>query len=333
MTMKKFINEPASLVPELLEGFALAHPGKVALVNERLVVRARPKAKDKVALVTLGGSGHEPALSGFVGEGMLDISVPGEIFAAPGPPRVVEALRMANRDAGVLFIVLNHAGDVMSANLSMEMARKEGLKVRQVLTHEDISGGPRKNPDDRRGLVGCLLVVKVAGAAAEQGRSLDECAAIAERMERNMATLAVAISGATHPSTGDVIAEIPEGVMVVGMGQHGEAGGGTQPIKTANETADIMLPVLLDDLKVKAGEEVLVMLNGVGATTQMELYLVLRRVRQILDDKKITLARCLVGEFLTVQEMGGFHMCVARLDDELKALWDAPCSSPALTIG
>jgi len=332
MAMKKFINSPENLVSELLEGFVLANQAKVALSGSNLVVRANPKPANKVALVTLGGSGHEPALSGFVGEGMLDISVPGEIFAAPGPPRGIEASRAAKRDAGVLFVVLNHAGDVMSAKIVMDMAKKEGLNVKQILTHEDISGGPREKPDDRRGLVGCLPVIKVAGAAAEQGRSLDDCLAIAERMEKNMATLAVAVSGATHPSTGDVIAEIPDDTMVVGMGQHGEAGGGTQKLKTADETADIMLPVLLDDLKVKAGEEVLILLNGVGSTTLMELYLVLRRCQQILKDRKITLARSLVGEYLTVQEMGGFQMCVARLDAELKALWDAPCNSPALTV-
>ncbi len=332
MAMKKLINAPDALVQEALEGFALAHNGKVALAGSNLVVRSNRKSADKVALVTLGGSGHEPALSGFVGEGMLDISVPGEIFAAPGPPRVLEALRLAKRDAGILFVVLNHAGDVLSAKVAMDLAAKEGILLRRVLTHEDISGGPRSQPDDRRGLAGCLPVIKVAGAAAEQGRSLEECAAIAERMEAGMATLAVAMSGATHPSTGDVIAEIPEGMMVVGMGQHGEAGGGTQQIKTADATADIMLEALLEDIDARSGEAVFVMLNGVGATTLMELYLVLRRVKQVLDARGITLARSLVGEFLTVQEMGGFQMCVGRLDDELKDLWDAPCSSPAWTV-
>ena len=332
MAMKKFVNAPENLVAELLEGYVLANQSKIQLTGSNLVVRKTPKPVDKVAVVTMGGSGHEPALSGYVGDGMLDISVPGEIFAAPGPPRVMEALRAANRDAGVLFVVLNHAGDVMSANIAMGMAKKEGLNVKHVLTHEDISAGPRENPDDRRGLVGCMLVIKVAGAAAEQGRSLDECLAIAERMERNTATLAVAVSGATHPSTGDVIAEVPEGMMVVGMGQHGEAGGGTQNLKTADATADIMLPALLDDLKIVAGEEVLIMLNGTGSTTLMELHIVLRRVKQILDEKKIVLARAIVGEYLTVQEMGGFQMCVARLDDELKALWDAPCNAPALVV-
>ena len=332
MAMKKFINDPDNLVNELLEGFVLANASTVKLAGSNLVVRTHPKSDDKVALVTLGGSGHEPALSGFVGDGMLDISVPGEIFAAPGPPRVLEALKAVNRDAGVLFVVLNHEGDVMAANMVMEMVEKEGLNVKQILTHEDISVPSREDPSDRRGLVGCLLVFKVAGAAAEQGKSLDECLAIAERMERNMATLAVAVSGATHPSTGDVISELGEDEMVIGMGQHGEAGGGSDTMKTADETTDIMVNLLLDDLKIQKGEDVLVMLNGVGSTTLMELYVVLRRVKETLEAKGVNLVRSLAGEFLTVQEMGGFQMVMARMDPELIALWDAPCHSPALSV-
>lgn len=332
MAMKKFVNNPDNLVDELLGGFTVAHAGQVKLAGTNLVVRTESKPDDKVALVTLGGSGHEPALSGYVGTGMLDVSVPGDIFAAPGPPRVIEALRLADRKPGVLFVVLNHEGDVLSAKMSMDMAVKEGLNVKQVLTHEDISAGSREDPSDRRGLVGCLPVIKIAGAAAEQGCSLDECLAIAERTESNMATLAVAVSSATHPATGDVIAEVPEGEMSVGMGQHGEAGGGQQSMKTADETADIMLDALLNDLDVKEGEQVLVLLNGVGATTAMELYLILRRVKQRLDEKKISLARTCVGEYLTVQEMGGFQMCVVRMDDEMLRYWDAPCDTPALTV-
>ena len=329
MSTKKFINDPENLVSELLEGMVLANPGTIKLEGNNLVVRAHPKPQDKVAVVTLGGSGHEPALSGYVGEGMLDISMPGEIFAAPGPPRVMEALRLANRDAGVLFVVLNHEGDVLSSNVALQMAEREGLNVQKVLTHEDISAD---DPQERRGLSGCLFVIKVAGAAAEQGRSLDECLAVAQRMQDNMATLAVALSSATHPATDEVIAEVPAGQMSVGMGQHGEAGGGDQALKTADETADIMLPALLKDREVQAGDKLLVLLNGVGSTTLMELYCVLRRVKQLLDERGITLARTLVGEFLTVQEMGGFQMVIAKMDDELLELWDAPCDTPALTV-
>src|SRR5271165_5343953 len=177
MKMKKLINRPEDVVPELLEGFVLAHPDRVCLTGSNLVTRAKPKPRGKVGIVTLGGSGHEPGLSGFVGQGMLDVSVAGGIFAAPGAPSCLEALRWADGGAGVLLVVLNHAGDVLSANITMEMARREGLNVRMVLTHEDISGGP--NPEDRRGLVGFLPVYKVAGAAAEEGQSLEQCFAIA----------------------------------------------------------------------------------------------------------------------------------------------------------
>ena len=332
MVSNKFINDPDNLTGELLEGFAVAHEDKIRLTDEGLVVRAWPKPAEKVAIVTLGGSGHEPALSGFVGEGMLDISAPGEIFAAPGPPKVIEMLRQANRDAGVLFVVLNHEGDVMSSNIAMEMAQAEGLNVKSILTHEDISAGSREDPSDRRGLVGCTLVYKVAGAAAEQGKSLEECHAIAERMEKNTATLAVATSCATHPQTGEPISDVPDGEMVVGMGQHGEAGGGQQTLGTADVTAELMLNALLSDLKITEGEKVLVMLNGVGSTTLMELYLVQRGVAKLLEEKKIELVRNTVGRYLSVQEMGGFQMCVARMDDELVALWDAPCDTPAMTV-
>jgi len=328
MPMKKFVNAPEDLVKELMEGFALAHANTIKVTDKGLVVRKEEKSKDKVALVTLGGCGHEPALSGFVGKGLLDISVPGGIFAAPGAPKVMEALRMAKRDAGILFVVLNHEGDVMSSNIAMQMAEKEGIKVTKVLTQEDISG----DPNDRRGLAACLFVYKVAGAAAEEGKSLEEVAAIAERVNKNMATLAVAVTGATHPATGQVISTVKDDEMEVGMGQHGEAGGGAQKMASAADTARIMLPPLLKDIGVKASEKVMVMINGVGSTTLMELYIVLQNVKKLLDEQNIEMARSLAGEYLSVQEMGGFQMCVAKMDDELLKYWDAPCASPALNI-
>jgi phosphoenolpyruvate---glycerone phosphotransferase subunit DhaK len=326
MRMKKFINRPENLVRELLEGLTLSHPDQVRLVGSNLVVRAKPKDRGKVGIVTLGGSGHEPGLSGFVGEGMLDVSVAGEIFAAPGAPRCLEAIKLADGGAGVLLIVLNHAGDILSSTLTMEMAKREGLNVMRVITHEDIAGGP--NPDDRRGLVGFLPVFKVAGAAAEQGCSLDQCAAIAERLERNMRTLAVAVTTATHPATGHAIFELGDDEMEIGMGQHGEAGTGRMKLQTADQTAELMLDMLLNDLKVNAGDELLVIVNGAGATTLMELFLVFRRVHTLLEDKKITLARGKVGEFITTQEQGGFQLLIARMDPELLRLWDTPSNAP-----
>ena len=328
--MKKLINRPEDVVPELLQGFVLAHPDIVCLTGSNLVARTQPKPQGKVGIVTLGGSGHEPGLSGFVGEGMLDVSVAGEIFAAPGAPRCLEALRLADRGAGVLFVVLNHSGDVLSANMTMGLAQREGLNVKKILTHEDIAGG--SNPDDRRGLVGFLPVYKVAGAAAEEGQSLDQCLEVAERMERNMRTLAVALTTATHPSTGQPIFTLADDEMEIGMGQHGEAGTGRMKLKSADETADLMTPMLLDALQVKAGEELLVIVNGTGATTLMELFIFFRRVHQIASGKGIKIARSKVGEYITTQEQGGLQLLIARMDAELLRLWDAPCNAPYFVV-
>lgn len=332
MAMKKFINDPTNLTAELLEGYVQAYGDKVALQSGKLVVRAAPKPKDKVAIVTLGGAGHEPALSGFVGYGMLDISVVGDIFAAPGPPAVIEALRLANRPAGVLFIVLNHAGDVMSANMAMELAKKEKLNVRMLLTHEDIAPGADTPAEDRRGLVGCVPMYKIAGAAAEAGMSLDEVYAVAQRFNENMATLAVALRTATHPQTGGEIFALADDEMEIGMGQHGEAGTGRSPMKSADATAEIMVTQLAAAVKAKKGDKVMLLLNGAGATTLMELYIVFRAARKVLAAKGIEVSRARVAEFLTVQEMAGFQMFVGKLDSELSQLWDAPCDTPYMTV-
>ena len=332
MKMKKFINNPENLVSELLQGYTLAYPEKVKLAGKNIVVRTVPKAMGKVGVITLGGSGHEPGLSGFVGMGLLDASVPGEIFAAPGPPRCLEGIRLVDRGAGVLLVVLNHQGDVLTANLTLELTAQQGLKVKQVLLHEDIASGSRDKPEERRGLVGFLPVYKIAGAAAEEGQSLEEVLAIAERLERNMRTLSVAARSAMHPSTGLELSPLNDDEMEIGAGQHGESGPGRMKLKSADETAEIMLERLLQDLEARSGDELLVIVNGMGATTLMELFIVFRRVSQLLAAKSIRLVRSLVGEFITAQEQAGFQLFVARLDRELLRLWDAPCDSPYLVV-
>jgi len=332
MKMKKFINSPENLVSELLQGYTLAYPEKVKLAGKNIVVRAVSKAMGKVGVVTLGGSGHEPGLSGCVGMGLLDASVPGEIFAAPGPPRCLEAIKLADRGAGVLLVVLNHQGDFLTANLTLELAAQQGLKVKQVLLHEDIASGSRDKPEDRRGLVGFLPVYKVAGAAAEEGQSLEEILALAERLERNMRTLSVAARSAMHPSTGLELSPLGDDEMEIGAGQHGESGPGRMKLKSADQTAEIMLERLLEDLEARSGNELLVIVNGMGATTLMELFIVFRRVSQLLAAKNIKLVRSLVGEFITAQEQAGFQLFVARLDREMLRLWDAPCDAPYLVV-
>ena len=332
MGMKKFINDPKDLAKELLEGFAIAHSDLVTLQSEKIVTRKQSKPANKVALVTLGGAGHEPALSGFVGEGMLDYSVVGDIFAAPGPPKVLEALRSANREAGILFVVLNHAGDVMSSNMAAEMADQEGIRYKTVLTHEDIAPGADAPAEDKRGLVGCIPLYKIAGAAAEAGKSLDEVHAIASRFNDSMATLAVAMRTATHPASGQEIFELADDEMEIGMGQHGEAGTGPSKIMTADQTAEALLSRLVPAVKAKAGDKLLVIINGTGATTLMEMYILLRGCKKYLDTLGISIAASHCGEWLTVQEMAGFQMCVAKLDDELLSLLQAPCNTPAWTV-
>ena len=325
--MKKLINNPDNLVSELLEGYTLAFPEKVKLEGD-LVLRAYPKESGKVALVTLGGCGHEPGLSGFVGKGLLDVSVPGEIFAAPGPQKCFDAIQRADRGGGVLFIVLNHAGDLLTANITMEMVLEEGLNAKMILVHEDIASGPPEKPEERRGLVGILPMIKLAGAAAEEGRTLEEIVMIAEKMGRSMRTLAVAFNPATHPATGDAMFDLGEDEMSMGMGQHGEAGTERLPIKSADDTTDLMLQMLLDDLAVETGEELLVIVNGAGATTLMELFIVFRRIHRVLTDKKIKIARSLIGEYITTQEQAGFQILIARMDREMLRLWDSPSDSP-----
>lgn len=328
MKMKKFINDPENLTSELLEGLALANKEIIDLKENNLVVNKKLEEADRVTIVTLGGCGHEPAISGFVGEGMVDISVVGDIFAAPNPKVCVEAIEMADKGKGVLFIVLNHAGDMLTANLTMKQLKKSNINVIKLVTQEDVANAPRENSDDRRGLVGCVPTYKIAGAAASQGKSLEEVNEIASRFAENMATLSVASRGATHPATGQMISEIGEEDMEVGMGQHGEGGGGTQTMKSADETAKIMVDALLKDLSIKEGEKIMLIINGSGSTTLMEQLIVYRACTKYLEEKNIEIVANEVGEILTVQEQAGFQMFMARMDEELLELYNAPCNTP-----
>lgn len=329
MVMKKFINDPDNLTPELLEGYCLAYKDKVKLVSDKIVVRANPKDESKVALVTLGGAGHEPALSGYVGDGMLDASVVGDIFAAPPAPKVLEALKMFQRDAGILFIILNHEGDVRNGGMAQMMAEKEGIKLTQLLTHEDIAPGTDAPVEDRRGLGGCMPLYKIAGAAADAGKSLEEVAAIAERFNSQMGTLAVTMKTATHPQTGQYISTLPDDEMEIGMGQHGEGGGtGPQKITPADETAEVMVNKLIAATGLQSGDQAMLIINGSGATTLMEQFIVFRKAYKVMEEKGITVVASRCEEMLTVQEAAGFQMMVAKMDDELTALYNAPSNAP-----
>ena len=329
MVMKKFINDPNNLTTELLQGYALAYSGKVKLVDDRIVVRAKPKSKDKIAIVTLGGAGHEPALSGYVGEGMLDASVVGDVFAAPGAPKVLDALRMFKDHQGILLVILNHAGDVMNGNMAFNMATKEGINVQKILTAEDIAPGINAPIEDKRGLGGCIPLYKVAGAAAEAGKSLNEVVAVAEKFNKTMATLAVTMKTATHPQSGQYISELADDMMEIGMGQHGEGGGtGPQKIATADTTAAIIIERLIPAAKLQKGDKAVLIINGSGATTLMEMFIVFRKAHQILTAKGISVVAGRCEEILTVQEAAGFQMFLAKLDNETQKYFEAPSDAP-----
>lgn len=328
MSMKKFINQPEDLTKEVLEGLELSNSDVLRVTDSNLVINKKLEGVDRVTVVTLGGAGHEPALSGFVGDGMVDIAVVGDVFAAPGPNSCLEAIKMADKGKGVLFVVLNHAGDMLTGNLVMKQVKKEGLNVRKVVTQEDIANATRENSDDRRGLVGCIPLYKIAAGAAKDGKSLDEVAEIAQRFADNMATIAVACKGATHPSTGMVISELGENEMEIGMGQHGEGGGGRMEMKTADETAEIMTQALIKDLDIKNGEKVMLVVNGSGATTLMEMLIVYRKCHKLLQERNIEIVANCVGELLTTQETAGFQLFIARMDEELVKYFNIPCNTP-----
>jgi dihydroxyacetone kinase-like protein len=325
----KFINSTDQITRETLEGYTMAYADKVKLGGENIVVRVTPKSMDKVAIVTLGGSGHEPALSGFVGEGMLDCSVVGDIFAAPGAQRLFQALQLFKRDAGILLVVLNHSGDVMSANMATQLAERSGIRVVKLLTHEDISAGLDVRDEDRRGLAGCIPLYKIIGAAAEQGKSIEEIAEIGERFISQTATLAVAMRSCTHPQNGAVIAELPEGEIEIGMGQHGEGGGGRQMLTSADDVASQMISQLIRKIKPVKGDQVLLIINGVGATTHMEMSIIFRKAAMVLAESGVVVADGRIAELLTVQEQAGFQMILAKLDaDHFDLLKNVPSNAP-----
>lgn len=325
--MQKFINNPENLTREALEGLVLAHADIVTLVQDNLIVNKKLPEADRVTVVTLGAAGHEPAMSGFVGEGLVDIAVIGDILAAPGPKACIDAIKLADKGHGVLLIVSNHTGDMLTANIVMKECERLGIAVSKVVAQEDIASCTREHACERRGLVGCFALCKLAGAAAAQGKSLEEVTALTQKMADNMASLAVAAKSAVNPANSEELAPIEDGFMQLGVGLDGE-GGEKQPLHPADATAALMLNALLEDLAVTTGEKLLVIVNGSGATTLMEQLIVFRACCGLLAAKGIEVAASLVGEYLTAQDAAGFELSIARMDEELLNLWKAPCHTP-----
>lgn len=330
--MKKLLNQVEHAVTEMLQGIAKAHPRHLKKLPEyHVLVRARPKT-DQVALVSGGGSGHEPAHGGFVGMGMLDAAVAGAVFTSPTPDQIEAAIRAVATPAGVLLVVKNYTGDIMNFEMAAELAEMEGIRCMTVVTNDDVAVRDSLYTTGRRGVAGTVFVHKIAGAKAEQGASLEEVHAVAQKAADNVRTMGAALAPCTVPAAGKPGFELGEDEMEVGIGIHGEPGTHKERLMSANDITDYLLDRILGDLDY-TGREVAVLVNGAGATPLMELYIINNRVADVLAEKGVKVYKTLVGNYMTSLEMAGFSISLLRLDDELKALLDAPADTPAYRTG
>ena len=325
--MKKFINEPETITDEMLVGLGLAY-GDVLTVDGHIIESRALADADRVTVVTYGGSGHEPAQKGFVGPGMLDVQVDGDIFAAPNGALVFEAMQRADKGHGVLLLTLNYAGDQLAGKQAMKLAKKAGMNVRQVVTGEEIKYDP-VGEDNQRGLAGAVPLYHIAAAAAAAGKTLDEVADIAQRYAGNMASITVKSTDATNPQNGMSFGDLCEtDQMEIGAGQHGEGGGVRVPMASSKDTIGLVAPKLVEALALKGGDKAFVMINGCGATTMMEMLVLYKDAVEYLNGLGVEVVANMVGEILTVQEAAGFQINFAKWDDEFIELWDTSAHTP-----
>jgi len=332
--MRKFLNDPAKVVKESLAGLAAAHPDLLRYDAEaQILVRKDAPKKGKVALISGGGSGHEPLHGGFVGLGMLDAACPGEVFTSPVPAQMLAATKAVDGGVGVVHIVKNYTGDVLNFKLAAEDAADEGIKVTSVVIDDDVAVQDSLYTAGRRGVGATVLAEKIAGAAAEAGADLTKVTDTVKRVNESSRSFGVALSSCIPPASRKFIFDLPEGQIELGIGIHGEPGRRRAPLGTANETVDIMVEAVVSDLKPKKGTRVLAFVNGMGATPLLELYLLYGEVDAKLRAAGLEPVRNLVGSYITSLEMAGASLTVLALDDELTRLWDARVHTPALRWG
>ncbi|CAI9395500.1 PTS-dependent dihydroxyacetone kinase 2, dihydroxyacetone-binding subunit DhaK [Bacillus sp. T2.9-1] len=325
--MKKLINNPTNVVDEMIEGYINAYPQYVKQLeeNKRSLVTAKKSRENKVGVLIGGGSGHEPAFMGYVGEGMADGVAVGNIFASPPPDPILEATKAIDKGAGVVYIYGNYAGDVMNFGMAAELADLEcGIEVGSVLVTDDVASAPKNEIEKRRGIAGEFFVTKVAGAAAENGYSFAEVIRVAQKANDYTRSMGVGLTPCSLPQTGKPSFELAETEMEIGLGHHGEPGVEKGELAPADDVAERLVQDILVDMPLDQGEEVAVLVNGLGSTTRMELYIMFRKVKQILSEKGIVIHRSYVGDYSTSLEMGGCSVTLIKLDDELKELVDQP---------
>lgn len=329
--MKKLINAVDDVLTESLAGFGRAH-GDILKVNldPKFVTRTDAPISDKVALLSGGGSGHEPLHAGFVGRGMLAAACPGEVFTSPTPDQILAAAQAVNGGAGVLFIVKNYSGDVMNFEMAAEMASDMGIEVASIITNDDVAVENSTFTQGRRGVAGTIVVEKVVGAAAEEGVPLAQCQALGERVNAASGTMGVALTSCTVPAAGNPTFEIGDSEMELGVGIHGEPGRERVALGSANDIARTIIDAICDSLRPASGERILLFVNGMGGTPLMELYLVYEAAARLCDERGLKIGRSLVGNYCTSLEMQGCSITLSKLDDEIVRCWDAPVHTAAL---
>jgi dihydroxyacetone kinase-like protein len=332
--MKKLINTAENVVEESLQGMEAAHPDLLRVSYEpAMVVRADAPVSGKVGIISGGGSGHEPMHGGFVGKGMLDAACPGAVFTSPVPDQMLAATQAANGGAGVLHIVKNYTGDVMNFEMAAELAQGEGIDVEAVVVNDDVAVEDSLFTAGRRGVGTTVLLEKIVGAAAESGASLAECKRIAQKVNSQGRSMGMALTSCVVPAKGTPTFELGEDEMEIGIGIHGEPGRTRMPLKPVSEIVDMLAAAVIDDLPFQQGDEVLAFVNGMGGTPLIELYIVYKELARVCKARDITIARNLVGNYITSLEMAGCSITLLKLDNELARFWDAPVLTPALRWG
>ncbi|MGB8644365.1 MAG: dihydroxyacetone kinase subunit DhaK [Anaerolineae bacterium] len=332
--MKKLINKPEDVVVEELQGIAHAHADLVKVhFDPNYITRADAPVKGKVAIVSGGGSGHEPMHGGYVGYGMLDAACPGAVFTSPTPDQMLEATKAVNGGAGVLHIVKNYTGDIMNFEMAADLAKGEGIEVESVVIDDDVAVQNSLYTAGRRGVGTTVLAEKICGAAAEQKRSLKEVADLCRKVNGWGRSMGMALTSCTVPHAGKPTFDLPEDQMEIGIGIHGEPGRTRMALKSAAEIAALLAKPVVDDLPLKAGDEVLAFVNGMGGTPLIELYVMYNELNKILQGHGIKITRNLIGSYITSLEMAGCSFTLLKLDGELTKLWDAPVKTPGLRWG
>jgi phosphoenolpyruvate---glycerone phosphotransferase subunit DhaK len=332
--MKKLINATDDVVREALEGVEAAHGDRFKVSYEpAYVVRSDAPVKGKVGVISGGGSGHEPMHGGLVGRGMLDAACPGEVFTSPPPDQMLEATKAVDGGAGVLHIVKNYTGDILNFEMAADLAKGEGIEVTSVVTNDDVAVQDSLYTAGRRGVGVTVLLEKIVGAAAEEGKSLAEVTELAQRVNSEGRSMGMALTSCTVPAAGEPTFQLGEDEMEIGIGIHGEPGRERMALEPADKITERLATAVVDDLPYREGDQVLAFVNGLGGTPLLELYIVYRALKKFLDGRGITIARNLVGPYMTSLEMAGMSITLLRLDDELTRLWDAPVDTPALRWG